>query len=163
MYSTNDRVIISKTDQSPAVQSAFVNKMDVIFDQCFKAFPPKYKGKGKLTHIRLKFLEDALLAKFGPFWIMGEELCRKLERARQKWAKAVEERVKRMRSELKKFLSRSFEGKVMSADEKRMITPSLRAVANQVISDIDNMLSKYKSPVFKVQQTESEDGLFLAE
>ncbi|KAH0022198.1 hypothetical protein KCU78_g5843, partial [Aureobasidium melanogenum] len=163
VYSTNDRVIISKTDKSPAVQSAFVDKMDVIFDQCFKAFPPKYKGKGKLTHIRLKFLEDALLAKFGPYWIMGEELCRKLERARQKWAKAVEERVKRMRSELKKFLSRSFEGKVMSAGEKRMIAPSLRAVANQVISDIDNMLSKYKSPVFKVQQTGSEDDLFMAE
>lgn len=135
--------------------------MDSIYDQCFTTFPPRWKGRGKSTVVRLKFIEDALLSKSGPYPKLCNELCSKLEQARSKWANAVEERVETMRKELKKFLSGSFGGKVMPADEKAEIAPSLRAVANQVISDIDTMLSKYKTPAAKVQQTESEDDLFM--
>ncbi|KAG9647246.1 hypothetical protein KCU77_g2236, partial [Aureobasidium melanogenum] len=144
-------------------QSAFVDCMDLVYERCFKTYPPKWKGKGRVTDVRLAYIREALLSKPGPFSKLSDDISTRLDQACSKWSCAVEKRIKTMRSELERVLSRSFGGKEMPAEERVKIGPSLKAVAKTFISEIDGMLSKYKSPAVKVQQAGPEDDLFMAE
>ncbi|KAH0348188.1 hypothetical protein KCU83_g6253, partial [Aureobasidium melanogenum] len=144
-------------------QSAFVDCMDLVYERCFKTYPPKWKGKGKVTDVRLAYIREALLSKPGPFSKLSDDISTRLDQACSKWSCAVEKLIKTMRSELERVLSRSFGGKEMPAEERVKIGPSLKAVAKTFISEIDGMLSKYKSPAVKVQQAGPEDDLFMAE
>ncbi|KAG9516360.1 hypothetical protein KCV07_g6872, partial [Aureobasidium melanogenum] len=145
---TADQVITAKDPPS-----AFVVSMNLVYEECYATFPPKCKGKGNLTKKRLEFLEKTLRQKTGPFSDLANEITDKLDEACAEWVSQINKRVEKMRGELRKVLSNSFEGKKMSAKERAKIAPSLRAVAEKFIRDIDNMLAMYKN----------DDSLFVAQ